>query len=98
MSSITPADSTSSAAATPAIAEILQDHPTHRPGTTRRPHRVRVHQAQLNDRLASRDQTLTPSEHAAEVARLASDASQISPALRSAIAKSSRHLGAKRVR
>jgi hypothetical protein len=87
MSSITPNDPSTSALEVPNVAEILQDHPPHRAGTTRRPHRVRVHVGQLSDRLACKGQVLSASELAAEAARLELETSQLSPALGAAIAK-----------
>jgi len=87
MSSITPGDPSPITLDVPNIAEILQDQPTHRSGTTRRPHRVRIHRAQLSDLLVCQGQTLTPAEHEAEVTRREFEASKISPEFLAALAK-----------
>jgi hypothetical protein len=87
MSTVTPGDLPPNTLTVPNVAEIQQDHPPHRSGTTRRPHRVRVHLGQLSDWLTCQGNDLSPTEHDAEVARLEQEASQISPELRAAIAK-----------
>ena len=87
MSTVTPGDHSPNTLEVPNVAEIQQDHPPHRSGTTRRPHRVRVHLGQLSDWLTCQGNDLSPTEHDAEVARLEQEASRISPELRTAIAK-----------
>jgi len=61
--------------------EIVQDHPVRRPGSTCRPGRVRVHKAQLSDRLARRSPKLSECEHQVEVDRLAAEQTNTPPAL-----------------
>lgn len=69
----------------PDDAKIVQDHPVHLPGSTCRPGRVRVHKAQLSDRLARRSPKLTECEHKAEVDRLAAEQTHTPPALQRAL-------------
>ncbi len=87
MSSITPGDPSPSTPVVPNTAEIVQDPPPHRAGTTRRPHRVRAHCARLTDRLNCQGHTLTAEALEAEVARREREAAKLSPELRAAIAK-----------
>jgi hypothetical protein len=72
---------------TPDEARIVQDHPARRPGSTCRPGRVRVHEAQISDQLHRRSPKLTDCEHQAEVARIAAEQNYTSPALHRALDK-----------
>jgi DDE family transposase len=87
MSSIISGDPSFPTVDVPNTAEIVQDQPPHRAGTTRRPHRVRTHCARLTDRLNCQGHTLTAAALAREVARREREGAQLSPELRAAIAK-----------
>jgi hypothetical protein len=65
----------------PDDARIVQDHPARRPGSTCRPGRVRVHEAQISDQLSRRSPKLTECEHHAEVTRIAAEQNHTAPAL-----------------
>jgi len=66
----------------PNDAQIVQDHPARRPGSTCRPGRVRVHKAKISDQLARRAPKLSDCEHHAEVARIAAEQNYTSAALK----------------
>jgi hypothetical protein len=87
MSSNTPGDPSPPTVDVPNTAEIVQDQPPHRAGTTRRPHRVRAHCARLTDRLNCEGHAFTAKALAAEVARREREAAQLSPEQHAAIAK-----------